>query len=229
MIRKYHNHKLQTNPWHREEEPHNNHETPGRQQSKFWPLSGRRRNKKERKMWNGLSVIWHFIQNIYQKVSEYDQEKPQSQTADQPPGPTHGIMRKRHRTQTVTTQIKKSNQPFFLSKNIAKLEKTLRTISQNKNSTQNEPEWNLNAFYWPNRRAIVSFLLVVRPMNGVGVHRVAKAQVCVWGGGGGKSTRGHTHHTPLSLGGGGGWGPPTRKFSNSKWLKKRFCCTLRPF
>ena len=32
MIRKYHNHKLQTSPWHREEEPHNNHETPGRHQ-----------------------------------------------------------------------------------------------------------------------------------------------------------------------------------------------------
>ena len=31
MIIKYPNHKLQTNPWHREEEPHNNHETPGRQ------------------------------------------------------------------------------------------------------------------------------------------------------------------------------------------------------
>ena len=31
MIRKYHNHKLQTDPWHRKEEPHNNHETPGRQ------------------------------------------------------------------------------------------------------------------------------------------------------------------------------------------------------
>ena len=29
MIRKYHNRKLQTNPWHREEEPHNNHESPG--------------------------------------------------------------------------------------------------------------------------------------------------------------------------------------------------------
>ena len=27
----YHNHKLQTNPWYREEEPHNNLETPGRQ------------------------------------------------------------------------------------------------------------------------------------------------------------------------------------------------------
>ena len=28
MIRKYHNHKLQTNPWHREEEPHNNQSWP---------------------------------------------------------------------------------------------------------------------------------------------------------------------------------------------------------
>ena len=31
MIRKCHNHKLQTNLWHHEEEPHNNHKTPGRQ------------------------------------------------------------------------------------------------------------------------------------------------------------------------------------------------------
>ena len=31
IIRKYHNHKLQTTPWHREEEPLNRHETPGRQ------------------------------------------------------------------------------------------------------------------------------------------------------------------------------------------------------
>ena len=30
MDRKYHNHKLQTNRWHREEKPHNN-ETPARQ------------------------------------------------------------------------------------------------------------------------------------------------------------------------------------------------------
>ena len=28
MIRKYHNHKLQTTPWHCEEQPHNNYETP---------------------------------------------------------------------------------------------------------------------------------------------------------------------------------------------------------
>ena len=31
MTRKHHNHKLQTTPWHREEEPLNHHETPGRQ------------------------------------------------------------------------------------------------------------------------------------------------------------------------------------------------------
>ena len=31
MIRKYHNHKLQTNSWHCLEEAHNNHETSGRQ------------------------------------------------------------------------------------------------------------------------------------------------------------------------------------------------------
>ena len=31
MIRKYHNHKPQTTSWHREEEPLNHHEAPGRQ------------------------------------------------------------------------------------------------------------------------------------------------------------------------------------------------------
>ena len=31
MIRKHHNHKPQTTPWHLEEEPLNHHETPGRQ------------------------------------------------------------------------------------------------------------------------------------------------------------------------------------------------------
>ena len=39
MIRKYHNHKLQTNPWHREEEQHNNHETPGRKTKQSNQLS----------------------------------------------------------------------------------------------------------------------------------------------------------------------------------------------
>ena len=31
MIRKCHNHKTADKPWHREEEPHNNHETQGKQ------------------------------------------------------------------------------------------------------------------------------------------------------------------------------------------------------
>ena len=43
MIRKYHDHKLQTNPWHRKKEPRNNHETPGSQKkskttSSFFPI-----------------------------------------------------------------------------------------------------------------------------------------------------------------------------------------------
>ena len=39
MIWKYQNHKLQTNPWHCEEEPHNNYETPERQIKKSNQLS----------------------------------------------------------------------------------------------------------------------------------------------------------------------------------------------
>ena len=39
MIRKYHNHKPQTNPWHRDEEPYNHHETPGRQTKQSNQLS----------------------------------------------------------------------------------------------------------------------------------------------------------------------------------------------
>ena len=40
MIMKYDNHKLQTTPWHREEEPLNHRKTPGRQikQSNQLPL-----------------------------------------------------------------------------------------------------------------------------------------------------------------------------------------------
>ena len=39
MIRKYHNHKPQTTLWHREEEPPNHHETPGRQTKQSNQLS----------------------------------------------------------------------------------------------------------------------------------------------------------------------------------------------
>ena len=39
MIMKYHNHKLQTNPWHCEEEPHNHHETPVKQTKQSNQLS----------------------------------------------------------------------------------------------------------------------------------------------------------------------------------------------
>ena len=42
MIKKYHNHKLQTNPWHCKEELQNNHKALGRQtkesNSSFFPI-----------------------------------------------------------------------------------------------------------------------------------------------------------------------------------------------
>ena len=39
VIRKYHNHKLQTNRWHCEEESRSNHETPGIQTKQCKQLS----------------------------------------------------------------------------------------------------------------------------------------------------------------------------------------------
>ena len=39
MIRKYLNHKPQTTPWHRDEEPLNHHETPGKQINQIDQLS----------------------------------------------------------------------------------------------------------------------------------------------------------------------------------------------
>ena len=39
MIRKYHNHKLKTNPCHHKEEPHNSHDTLGRQTKQSNELS----------------------------------------------------------------------------------------------------------------------------------------------------------------------------------------------
>ena len=62
MVKKYHNHKLQTNPWHREEEPHNNQETPGRQTKQSnqpLPPSPPRRLKNQ----NGQKVTYNKTQN----------------------------------------------------------------------------------------------------------------------------------------------------------------------
>ena len=48
MITKYHNHKLQTNLWQREVEPHNNHETPGRYTKQSIQLSSHQDDCKTR-------------------------------------------------------------------------------------------------------------------------------------------------------------------------------------
>ena len=76
LIRKCHNQKPQTNPWHREEEPHNHHETPGRQTKQrnqlSLPAAGVTGNVlqwfkhylsgwKQRVVLPGISTAWKFI------------------------------------------------------------------------------------------------------------------------------------------------------------------------
>ena len=57
MIRKYHNSKPQTNPWHREEKPHNPYETPGRQTKQSIQLS--LLHQDDCKNWNGRKVTYN--------------------------------------------------------------------------------------------------------------------------------------------------------------------------
>ena len=54
---KYHNHKLQTNPWYREEDPHNNHKT---KQSNQPPL-------KVDKMLNGFAPLNMRVARVLDK------------------------------------------------------------------------------------------------------------------------------------------------------------------
>ena len=136
MISKYHNHKLQTTPWYREEEPLNHHETPGRQikqsnqQCHFMRVTQHHSHKQilhdytlhqqtlenvqpakylgititENMDWGqpisdisskAAKIFCFLCRNLafaprstkdvaYKKISEYDQEIPQSQTADDP-------------------------------------------------------------------------------------------------------------------------------------------------
>ena len=65
MIRKYHNHKLQTNPWHPEEETHNNHETPGRQTKQSNQLSPLHQDDYKTRM-DAQQNIEHSITNRQQ-------------------------------------------------------------------------------------------------------------------------------------------------------------------
>ena len=59
MIRKYHNHKLQINPSQREEEPHNNHEMPGRQTKQSNQLSLPHQDDGKTKMYIKLHTTKH--------------------------------------------------------------------------------------------------------------------------------------------------------------------------
>ena len=76
MIRKYHNHKLQTTPRHREEEPLNHHETPGRQIKQSNQLSlphqddcNTRMDIKQRTTIHRTITDSHNVSNNKQKVN----------------------------------------------------------------------------------------------------------------------------------------------------------------
>ena len=63
MIRKYHNHKLQTNTWQRKEESHNNHETPGRQTKQSNQHSLPHKHDCKTRMDNGHKVTYKKTMN----------------------------------------------------------------------------------------------------------------------------------------------------------------------
>ena len=73
MIRKYHNHKLQTTQWHREEEPLNHHETPGRQIKQSNQLSLPHQDdckvSKVAKIRNRYNQVPHLTQDTNGKVT----------------------------------------------------------------------------------------------------------------------------------------------------------------
>ena len=80
MIRKYHNHQLQTDLWHREGEPHNNHETPGRQTKQINQLPLPHRDDCKTRMDTKLRTT---KQNNY-KIPQWERQltNQQQQTTD---------------------------------------------------------------------------------------------------------------------------------------------------
>ena len=76
MIRKYHNHKPQTTPWHREEELPSHHETPERQIKQSNQLSlpdqddcNTRMDKKKRTTKHRTITYSHNRSNNKQKIN----------------------------------------------------------------------------------------------------------------------------------------------------------------
>ena len=63
MIRKYHNHKPQTTTWHREEEPLNHYETPGRQIKQSKQLSFPHQDDCNTRM--GIMLVQQNIEQLH--------------------------------------------------------------------------------------------------------------------------------------------------------------------
>ena len=92
MIRKYRNHKLQTNPWHHKEEPHYHHETPERQTKQNSQLSlpyldycKTRMDTKQRTTKHRTTTDPHNRSNNKQK-SKTTEQPPKNGQQSKPPG-----------------------------------------------------------------------------------------------------------------------------------------------
>ena len=69
MIRKYHNHKRQTTPCHREEEPLKHHETPGRQTKQSNQLSLPHQD---------IAILEWTLNNVQQNIEQLQTTGPRS-------------------------------------------------------------------------------------------------------------------------------------------------------
>ena len=80
--------------------------------------------------------VCHSELNVHKKASEYDQEIPQSHTADQPTAPRGRATEKNNIHKTSERKQSKASSSLYPMKIIAKLEKTQSSAHRNMEKTQ---------------------------------------------------------------------------------------------
>ena len=143
MIRKYHHHKLLTNPWHREKEPH---ETPGRQTKKRNQLSSPSKAHKPaflikiRWVSIGLEFIslrCHMLKKVDMTMKCYNHRLAhgiRNTSEHWKPSKTH--------VQARIMYISKLVNPLYQSEMIAKIERTHNSDYKFKTSTVSDSKYS---------------------------------------------------------------------------------------
>ena len=146
MIRKYHNHRLQTSPWHRKDLPHNKNETPGRQTKQSNQLSLLQQDDcKTRTITNS-----HNGSNNQSKRGCKDQESIQSSTKPDP-----GYQWESDKHTVDTTNESQEVSPFPAGDHKAHINRRAQNIAntrQNENIKDPQKKYLLGTvskiFYW---------------------------------------------------------------------------------